>query len=67
MLNAFKVRSFRMLIVVYLAVFVSLDLITTSFQFYMTYVLRRPDEFASVLGVLIVVEIIAALFTAPLV
>jgi len=67
MLNSFRVRSFRLLIVVYLAVFVSLDLITTSFQFYMTYVLRRPDEFAPVLGVLIVVEIIAALFTAPVV
>jgi oligogalacturonide transporter len=67
MLSAFRVRSFRLLIVVYLAVFVSLDLITTSFQFYMTYVLRRPDEFAAVLGTLIIVEIIAALFTAPVV
>lgn len=67
MLHAFRVRSFRRLIAVYLAVFVSLDLITTSFQFYMTYVLKRPDEFAPVLGVLIVVEILAALLTAPVV
>ena len=66
MFQSFKSKSFQKLIVIYLTVFVSLDLITTSFQFYMTYVLGRPNEFASVLGVLIIVEIIAALFTAPL-
>ncbi|MBU0934989.1 MAG: MFS transporter [Spirochaetes bacterium] len=67
MLQSFKVRSFRRLIILYLTVFVSLDLITTSFQFYMTYVLLRPDDFTLVLALLIVVEIVAALFTAPLV
>ncbi len=67
MINAFQVRSFRKLIIIYLTVFVSLDLITTSFQFFMTYVIKRPNEFASVLGVLIIVEIIAAIFTAPVV
>lgn len=66
MLEAFKVRSFRRLVLLYLTVFVSLDLITTSFQFYMTYVVARPDEFSLVLGLLIVVEIAAAVLTAPI-
>ncbi len=65
MVKSFRVRSFRRLVVFYLAVFVSLDLITTAFQFYMTYVLKRPDDFSAVLGILIVVEILAALLTAP--
>jgi len=67
MINAFSVRSFRKLVVLYLTVFVSLDIITTSFQFYMTYVLMRPDDFTLVLALLIIVEILAAFFTAPLV
>jgi oligogalacturonide transporter len=66
MKDSFRVRSFRKLVVIYLTVFVSLDLITTSFQFYMTYVLDRPDDFSAVLGILIVVEILAALITAPI-
>lgn len=66
MFQSLKVRSFRKLVLLYLCIFVSLDLITTSFQFYMAYVLKRPEEFSFVLGVLIVVEIIAAFFTAPL-
>lgn len=65
MRDSLKVRSFRKLVVIYLAIFASLDLITTSFQFYMTYVIDRPGDFSAVLGILIVVEIIAALFTAP--
>lgn len=67
MRDSFKVRSFRRLVVLYLTVFVSLDLITTSFQFYMTYVLGRPDDFTLVLALLIVVEILAALLIPPLV
>lgn len=66
MFKSLKVRSFRKLIVLYLCVFVSLDLITTSFQFYMAYVIKRPDDFSLVLGALIIAEIIAALFTAPM-
>ena len=65
MVKSFRVRSFRRLVIFYLTVFVSLDLITTSFQFYMTYVLLRPDDFSAVLGILIIVEILAALLTAP--
>lgn len=66
MLQSLKVRSFRKLVLLYLCIFVSLDLITTSFQFYMSYVLKRPEEFSFVLGLLIIVEIAAAFLTAPL-
>lgn len=48
MLQSLKVRSFRKLVFLYLCIFVSLDLITTSFQFYMAYVLKRPEEFSFV-------------------
>ncbi|MBU0927535.1 MAG: MFS transporter [Spirochaetes bacterium] len=67
MRDAFRLKSFRALVALYLAVFVSLDLITTSFQFYMTYVLERPDDFTAVLALLIVVEILAAMLIPPLV
>jgi oligogalacturonide transporter len=67
MINSFRLKSFRKLVVLYLTIFVSLDIITASFQFFMTYVIKRPDEFAPVLAVLILVEIVAALFTAPVV
>lgn len=53
----FKVRSFRFLIVIYLFSFLSMDVVSTVFAYFMNYYLKRPSELNYVLGAMLITQI----------
>ena len=53
----FKIRSFRILIIIYMLAFFSMDVISSIFAYYMKYFLGRPDELNFVLGTMLIVQI----------
>ena len=57
LLTPFKVRSFRILITIYLFAFLSMDVVSTVFAYYMNYYLRRPRELNYVLGAMLITQI----------
>jgi len=58
LVKPFKVRSFRILIVIYLFAFLAMDIVSTVFAYYMNYYLKRPGELNYVLGAMLIVQII---------
>jgi sugar (glycoside-pentoside-hexuronide) transporter len=53
----FKVRTFRILITIYLFAFLSMDVVSTVFAYYMNYYLKRPGELNYVLGAMLITQI----------
>jgi len=53
----FKIRSFRILIMIYMLAFFSMDVISSIFAYYMKYFLKRPDELNYVLGTMLIMQI----------
>jgi oligogalacturonide transporter len=58
-LAPFKVRSFRYLAGIYLGAFLVLDLMSSLLAYYMTYVLGRPGDLTTTLGILIVCQLVS--------
>lgn len=54
----FKIRSFRILVAIYLFAFLSMDVVSTVFAYYMNYFLKRPDELNYVLGAMLITQIV---------
>jgi len=52
-----KVKVFRQLVIMYLFVFLSFDIILTLFQHFMQYVAHRENQTSFVIGVLIIAQI----------
>ena len=57
LVQPFKVRSFRILIVIYLFAFLAMDVVSTVFAYYMNYYLKRPGELNYVLGAMLISQI----------
>ncbi len=55
-LKPMKLRSFRLLVAIYLGAFLIMDITSSVFTYYMDYFLRRPGELEYVLGTLLVVS-----------
>ena len=53
----FKIRSFRILIFIYMLAFFSMDVISSIFAYYMKYFLGRPNELNYVLGTMLIMQI----------
>ncbi len=58
LIQPFKVRSFRMLILIYLMAFFAMDVVSTIFAYYMNYYLQRPSELTLVLGTMLIMQIV---------
>ncbi len=58
LLQPFKVRSFRILILIYLLSFFAMDVVSTIFAYYMNYYLMRPEELTLVLGTMLIMQIV---------
>ncbi len=54
----FRVRSFRLFIPMYLGVFMTLDIVSMLFSYFMTYHIGRPDLLSIVLGLLVVCQLL---------
>lgn len=54
----FKIRSFRLLIIIYMLAFFSMDVISSIFAYYMKYFLERPNELNYVLGTMLIMQIV---------
>ncbi len=57
-LSPIKIRSFRILIVMYLLSFFAMDVISSIFAYYMKYFLQRPGELDFVLGTMLISQIV---------
>lgn len=53
----FQIRSFRLLILIYLTAFLAMDIVSTVFAYYMQYYLRRPGELNYVLGAMLITQV----------
>ncbi len=58
LIQPFKVRSFRILILIYLLAFFAMDVVSTIFAYYMNYYLLRPGELNFVLGAMLIMQIV---------
>ncbi|MFW6261136.1 MAG: MFS transporter [Spirochaetota bacterium] len=61
-----RIRTFRMLILIYLGAFLTLDVMSSVIAFAMTYLFNRPDDLQTVLGTLIVTQIVFLPFISTL-
>ena len=53
----FQIKSFRILISMYLFSFLTMDIVSTVFAYYMNYFLKRPSELNYVLGAMLITQI----------
>lgn len=58
LLKPFRLRSFRILIAIYLFAFLAMDIVSTVFAYFMNYYLLRPDELNYVLGAMLITQIV---------
>jgi len=56
-LEPFKIRTFKLLILIYLFAFFAMDVISSILAYYMKYYLLRIDELNYVLGTMLIVQI----------
>ncbi|MFW5737492.1 MAG: MFS transporter [Spirochaetota bacterium] len=61
-----RIRTFRMLILIYLGAFLTLDVMSSVIAFAMTYLFNRLDDLQTVLGTLIVTQIVFLPFISTL-
>lgn len=52
----FKIKTFGILVLIYLLAFLSMDIIAVIFAYYMTYVVLRPGELHIVLGTILLTQ-----------
>ena len=52
-----KIRTFRILIGIYLGAFLTMDIMSSVIAYFMTYVYGRPDQLSTLLGALIVSQL----------
>lgn len=52
----FKIKTFRILILIYLLAFLSMDIVSVIFVYYMTYIVLRPEALHIVLGAIILTQ-----------
>jgi len=53
----FKIKTFRLLIIIYMLAFFSMDVISSIFAYYMKYFIERPNELNYVLGTMLIMQI----------
>lgn len=53
----FKVRTFRILVTIYLSAFLSMDVVSNVYAYYMNYYLKRPGELNYILGAMLITQI----------
>lgn len=56
----YTVKYFRNLIVVYLLAYVTMDIVSAIFQYYMDYILLRPGQTTFVIGAMVVTQLLMA-------
>jgi len=57
-LQPFKIRSFRLLVMIYVAAFLTLDIVSVLVSYYMKYYMLRPEQTNLVLGAVIISQIL---------
>lgn len=57
-IDPFKIKSFRYLLLMFLAAYLSMDIVSMIFAYYMKYYVLNPGALSMVLGVLLIVEIL---------
>jgi len=63
-IDPFKIKSFRYLLLMFLAAYLSMDIVSMIFAYYMKYYVLQPGYLSLVLGVLLIVEILFIPFYA---
>jgi len=63
-IDPFKIKSFRYLLLMFLAAYLSMDIVSMIFAYYMKYYVLDPGALSMVLGVLLIVEILFIPFYA---
>src|SRR6056297_1685111 len=63
-IDPFKIKSFRYLLLMFLAAYLSMDIVSMIFAYYMKYYVLEPAALSLVLGVLLIVEILFIPFYA---
>lgn len=53
----FRVRTFRILVTIYLSAFLSMDVVSNVYAYYMNYYLKRPGELNYILGAMLITQI----------
>jgi oligogalacturonide transporter len=61
-LQPFQIRSFRLLVIVYLSAFLTLDIISILVSYYMKYYMQRSGQTNLVLGAVIITQILCLPF-----
>ncbi len=54
----FKIRTFRILMAIYLSAFLSMDVVSNVYAYYMNYYLKRPKELNYILGAMLITQIV---------
>lgn len=57
-IEPFKIKSFRYLLLMFLAGYLGMDIVSMIFAYYMKYYVNQPNAVSLVLGVLLIVEIL---------
>ena len=55
-IEPFRVRTFRILLGIYVCSFLTMDIVSTVFAYYMKYYMNRPGELNYVLGTMLIVQ-----------
>ncbi|MFA9390959.1 MAG: MFS transporter [Prolixibacteraceae bacterium] len=56
-LQPFQIKTFRLLVGIYLFAYITMDIVATVIQYYMYYMVNRKDETDMVIGTLLIVQI----------
>ena len=54
----FQVRTFRYLVMIYLAAYITMDIVSTVIQYYMNYMVNRKEETDLVIGTMLIAQIV---------
>lgn len=65
-ISPFKIKTYRILIGMYLAAFFVMDVVSAVFTYYMTYLIGREDLLELVLGTMLITQILALAFVVIL-
>ncbi len=57
-IKPFKIKAFRALVGLYICAFITMDIVSAVFSYYMDYYLKREDDLTVVLGILLVSVIV---------
>ena len=54
----FQIKTFRILVVIYLAAYITMDIVATVIQYYMYYMVNRKEETDMVIGTMLIAQIV---------